>query len=153
MSKIIKISLFVFVAFWFYTCKNECTDCEEYTRTLALYIKIQGTAKDSILNIEGNIYNEITGTRTVFATVRQDSIYSTNIQIFEDLTRCECELDVFLEGDEKRVLIDLTGKVDFLNSWIQVISVDVGFGLLGLEVYLNDYQPNKEIKNDDLEPK
>ena len=153
MSKIIKISLFVFVAFWFYACKNECTDCEEYTRTLALYIKIQGTAKDSILNIEGNIYNEITGTRTVFATVRQDSIYSANIQIFEDLTRCECELDVFLEGDEKRVLIDLTGKVDFLNSRIQVISVDVSFGLLGLEVYLNDYQPNKEIKNDDLEPK
>lgn len=152
MKKIIIFSLFIIAMSWC-GCRDDCTDCEGYTRTLALYIKIQGTAKDSILNIEGNIYNEITGTRTVFATVRQDSIYSANIQIFEDLTRCECELDVFLEGDEKRVLIDLTGKVDFLNSRIQVISVDVSFGLLGLEVYLNDYQPNKEIKNDDLEPK
>lgn len=105
-------------------------------------LKCQGIPrKDSILNIEGNIYNEITGVRTVFATVRQDSIYSTNIQVFEDLTRCECELDVFLKGDKKRVLIDLTNKLEFSESRIQVISIDITFGLLGLEVHVTDYQP------------
>lgn len=152
MSKIIKISLFVFVAFWFYACKNECTNCEEYTRNLALYVKVQGTAKDSILNIEGNIYNEITGTRTIFTTIRQDSVYFANIQVFEDLTRCGCELDVFLKGDKKRVLIDLTGKLDFSESRVQVMTIEITFGFLGMEVHFGDYVPKQEIE-DDLEIK
>lgn len=145
MRKILIFGLLAIAMSWC-GCHNDCTDCEDYTRTLALYVKVQGTAKDSILNIEGNIYNEITGVRTVFATVRQDSIYSTNIQVFEDLTRCECELDVFLKGDKKRVLIDLTNKFEFSESRIQVISIDITFGLLGLEVHVTDYQPDHEIE-------
>ena len=77
MRKILIFGLLAIAMSWC-GCHNDCTDCEDYTRTLALYVKVQGTAKDSILNIEGNIYNEITGVRTVFATVRQDSIYSSN---------------------------------------------------------------------------
>lgn len=133
-------------------CQDKCTNCEEYTRTLALYVKVQGTAKDSIIDIRGNVYNELTGTWTVFTTIRQDSIYSANIQMFEDLTRCGCELDVFLREGKRHVVIDFTGKVDFSESRIQVISVDVSFGLLGLEIHLNDYVPKQEIE-DDLEIK
>lgn len=60
MRKILIFGLLAIAMSWC-GCHNDCTDCEDYTRTLALYVKVQGTAKDSILNIEGNIYNEITG--------------------------------------------------------------------------------------------
>ena len=133
-------------------CRDDCTDCEDYTRTLALYIKIQGTAKDSISGIEGNIYNIISGTRSIFKTEKKDSVYSSDIEIYESIYQSELELNVFLKEDTKQVTIDLTGKLDFSESRIQFISVDVTFGLLGLEVYLNDYQSNKEV-NDDLEPR
>ena len=133
-------------------CRDDCTDCEGYTRTLALYIKIQGTAKDSISGIEGNIYNIISGTRSIFKTEKKDSVYSSDIEIYESIYQSELELNVYLKEDTKQVTIDLTGKLDFSESRIQVISVDVTFGLLGLEIYLNDYQSNKEV-NDDLELK
>ena len=133
-------------------CRDDCTDCEDYTRTLALYIKIQGTAKDSISGIEGNIYNIISGTRSIFKTEKKDSVYSSDIEIYESIYQSELELNIYLKEDTKQVTIDLTGKLDFSESRIQVISVDVTFGLLGLEVYLNDYQSNKEV-NDDLELK
>ena len=117
-----------------------------------MYIKIQGTAKDSISSIEGNIYNIISGTRSIFKTEKKDSVYSSDIEIYESIYQSELELNVYLKEDTKQVTIDLTGKLDFSESRIQVISVDVTFGLLGLEVYLNDYQSNKEV-NDDLEPR
>lgn len=151
MKKIIIFSLFIIAMCWC-GCRDDCTDCEDYTRTLALYIKIQGTAKDSISGIEGNIYNIISGTRSIFKTEKKDSVYSSDIEIYESIYQSELELNVYLKEDTKQVTIDLTGKLDFSESRIQVISVDVTFGLLGLEVYLNDYQSNKEV-NDDLEPK
>lgn len=146
MSKIIKISLFFFVAFWFYACKNECTNCEEYTRNLALYIKANGTAKDSISGIEGNIYNVLTGTRTVFKTGKKDSVYSSDIEIFENIRQSKLELDVFFNDVTKKVQVDLADKIDFTESRIQVISIDITFGLLGLEVHVTDYQPDQEIE-------
>ena len=151
MRKIIIFSLFIITMCWCGCCVD-CTDCEDYTRTLALYIKIQGTAKDSISGIEGNIYNIISGTRSIFKTEKKDSVYSSDIEIYESIYQSELELNVYLKEDTKQVTIDLTGKLDFSESRIQVISVDVTFGLLGLEVYLNDYQSNKEV-NDDLEPR
>ena len=151
MKKIIIFSLFIIAMCWC-GCRDDCTDCEDYTRTLALYIKIQGTAKDSISGIEGNIYNIISGTRSIFKTEKKDSVYSSDIEIYESIYQSELELNVYLKEDTKQVTIDLTGKLDFSESLIQVISVDVTFGLLGLEVYLNDYQSNKEV-NDDLEPR
>ena len=149
MKKIIIFSLFIIAMSWC-GCRDDCTDCEDYTRTLALYIKIQGTAKDSISGIEGNIYNIISGTRSIFKTEKKDSVYSSDIEIYESIYQSELELNIYLKEDTKQVTIDLTGKLDFSESRIQVISVDVTFGLLGLEVYLNDYQSNKEV-NDDLE--
>ncbi len=151
MKKIIIFSLFIIAMSWC-GCRDDCTDCEGYTRTLALYIKIQGTAKDSISGIEGNIYNIISGTRSIFKTEKKDSVYSSDIEIYESIYQSELELNVYLKEDTKQVTIDLTGKLDFSESRIQVISVDVTFGLLGLEIYLNDYQSNKEV-NDDLELK
>lgn len=151
MRKIIIFSLFIITMCWC-GCRDDCTDCEDYTGTLALYIKIQGTAKDSISGIEGNIYNIISGTRSIFKTEKKDSVYSSDIEIYESIYQSELELNVYLKEDTKQVTIDLTGKLDFSESRIQVISVDVTFGLLGLEVYLNDYQSNKEV-NDDLEPR
>lgn len=151
MKKIIIFSLFIIAMSWC-GCRDDCTDCEDYTRTLALYIKIQGTAKDSISGIEGNIYNIISGTRSIFKTEKKDSVYSSDIEIYESIYQSELELNIYLKEDTKQVTIDLTGKLDFSESRIQVISVDVTFGLLGLEVYLNDYQSNKEV-NDDLELK
>lgn len=151
MKKIVIFSLFIIAMCWCGCC-DDCTDCEDYTRTLALYIKIQGTAKDSISGIEGNIYNIISGTRSIFKTEKKDSVYSSDIEIYESIYQSELELNVYLKEDTKQVTIDLTGKLDFSESRIQVISVDVTFGLLGLEVYLNDYQSNKEV-NDDLEPR
>ena len=143
MRKIIMFSLFI--AIW-YGCRNECTNCEENTRTIALYIKANGTAKDSISGIEGNIYNVITGTRTVFKTEKIDSVYSSNVEIYESIHPAKLELDIFFKSDTKQVTIDLTGKLDFSESRIQVIPVDVSFGLLGLEIHVTDYQPDHEIE-------
>lgn len=135
----------LFIAIW-YGCRNECTNCEENTRTIALYIKANGTAKDSISGIEGNIYNVITGTRTVFKTEKIDSVYSSNVEIYESIHPAKLELDIFFKSDTKQVTIDLTGKLDFSESRIQVIPVDVSFGLLGLEIHVIDYQPDHEIE-------
>lgn len=143
MRKIIMFSLFI--AIW-YGCRNECTNCEENTRTIALYIKANGTAKDSISGIDGNIYNVITGTRTVFKTEKIDSVYSSNVEIYESIHPAKLELDIFFKSDTKQVTIDLTGKLDFSESRIQVIPVDVSFGLLGLEIHVTDYQPDHEIE-------
>lgn len=145
MNKIAIFSLFIIAISWC-GCRDDCTDCEEYTRTLALYVKVQGTAKDSITNIEGNIYNVISGTRTIFKTEKKDSVYSSDIKIYESIHQSELELNVFLKEDTKKVTIDLTGKIDFTDTRVQVISVDVSLGLLGLEIHVNDYQPDQEIE-------
>lgn len=143
MRKIIMFSLFI--AIW-YGCRDKCTDCEEYTRTLALYINAQGNAKDSISGIEGNIYSVITGTRTVFKTEKKDSVYSSDIEIFENIRQSKLELDVIFNDVTKKVQVDLADKIDFTESRIQVISIDITFGLLGLEVHVTDYQPDQEIE-------
>ncbi|WP_292268880.1 hypothetical protein [Butyricimonas sp.] len=151
MKKIIIFSLFIIAMSWC-GCRNDCTDCEDYTRTLALYIKANGTAKDSISGIEGNIYNVMTGTRTVFKTEKIDSVYSSNVEIYESIHPAKLELDIFLEGDTKHVMMDLNEDIDFSESRIQVISVSISFGLLGLEVNYPTYQPGVQVQ-DDLEPK
>ena len=133
-------------------CRDECMDCEEYTRTLALYIKPNGTAKDSITNIEGNIYNVISGTRSTFRTEKKDSVYTQNLEIFESIHQARLELDIFLKGDTKQITIDLTGKLDFSESRVQVMAVEITFGFLGMEVHFGDYVPKQEIE-DDLEIK
>ena len=94
MKKIIIFSLFIIAMSWC-GCRDDCTDCEDYTRILALYIKIQGTAKDSISDAEGNIYNVITGTRTVFKTEKKDSVYFSDIEIYESIHPAKLELDIF----------------------------------------------------------
>lgn len=151
MKKIIIFSLFIIAMSWC-GCRDDCTDCEDYTRTLALYIKANGTAKDSISGIEGNIYNVMTGTRTVFKTEKIDSVYSSNVEIYESIHPAKLELDIFLEGDTKHVMMDLNEDIDFSESRIQVISVSISFGLLGLEVNYPTYQPGDQVQ-DDLEPK
>lgn len=145
MRKIIMFSLFI--AIW-YGCRDKCTDCEEYTRTLALYINAQGNAKDSISGIEGNIYSVITGTRTVFKTEKKDSVYSSDIEIFENIRQSKLELDVIFNDVTKKVQVDLADKIDFTESRIQVISVEVSFGLLGLEVKFNEYAEDQNVESD-----
>ena len=145
MRKIIIFVLFIIAMSWF-GCRDECTNCEEYTRTLALYIKANGTAKDSITNIEGNIYNAISGTRSTFRTEKKDSVYTQNLEVFESIRQARLELDIFFKGDMKHVMMDLTGDIDFSESRIQVISIDITFSLLGLEVHVTDYQPDQEIE-------
>ncbi|WP_018339482.1 hypothetical protein [Butyricimonas synergistica] len=153
MRKIIMFILFVFVAFGFYAC-NECTDCEENTRTLALYIKAQGNAKDSVIRIEGNLYNVETGTRTPFSTEQRDSIYCSNFEIFENFHWVTLELYIYLNGDRdmKQIAIDLAGKIELSDSRVQILNLNVVVGLLGLEVNYPDYQLGDQVK-DDLEIK
>ena len=151
MRKIIIFVLFIIAMSWI-GCRDKCTDCEENTRTIALYIKANGTAKDSISGIEGNIYNVITGTRTVFKTEKIDSVYSSSVEIYESIRPAKLELDIFLKGDTKQVTIDLTGKLDFSESRVQVMAVEITFGFLGMEVHFGDYVPKQEIE-DDLEIK
>jgi len=127
-------------------CRNECVNCEEYSRTLALYVKVHGNAKDSISQISGNIYNIETGTRSVFITSERDSVYSQDIQIYENVNQGLLELNVFLKEDAKKVIIDLSGKIDFTKTRVQVISIDISFNLLGLEIHLSDYQPDQETE-------
>lgn len=127
-------------------CRDECVNCEEYSRTLALYIKAHGNAKDSISRISGNVYNIETGTRSVFITSERDSVYSQDIQIYENINQGLLELNVFLKEDTKKVVIDLSGKIDFTETRVQVISIDISFSLLGLEIHLSDYQPDQETE-------
>jgi lipoprotein len=127
-------------------CRNECVNCEEYSRTLALYIKVHGNAKDSISRISGNVYNIETGTRSVFITSERDSVYSQDIQIYENINQGLLELNVFLKEDTKKVVIDLSGKIDFTETRVQVISIDISFSLLGLEIHLSDYQTDQETE-------
>lgn len=145
MRKIIMFS--VLLAIW-YGCQNKCTDCEENTRTIALYIKANGTAKDSITNIEGNIYNAISGTRSTFRTEKKDSVYTQNLEVFESIRQARLELDIFFKGDMKHVMMDLTGNIDFSESRIQVISVSISFSLLGLEVKFNEYAEDQNVESD-----
>ena len=139
--------LFVFVAFWFYAC-NECTDCEENTRTLALYIKAQGNAKDSVIRIEGNLYNVETGTRTPFYMEQQDSVYCSNIEMFEEPRRVMLEINIYLKEDMKQIAVDLAGKIDFSDTRVQILNLSVVVGMLGLEVNYPDYQPGDQVKDD-----
>lgn len=147
MRKIIMFILFVFVAFWFYAC-NECTDCEENTRTLALYIKAQGNAKDSVIRIEGNLYNVETGTRTPFYMEQQDSVYCSNIEMFEEPRRVMLEINIYLKEDMKQIAVDLAGKIDFSDTRVQILNLSVVVGMLGLEVNYPDYQPGDQVKDD-----
>ncbi|MEQ3221325.1 hypothetical protein [Butyricimonas virosa] len=127
-------------------CCDECVNCEEYSRTLALYIRVHGNAKDRISRISGNVYNIETGTRSVFITSERDSVYSQDIQIYENINQGLLELNVFLKEDTKKVVIDLSGKIDFTETRVQVISIDISFSLLGLEIHLSDYQPDQETE-------
>lgn len=127
-------------------CNTECTNCEENSSTIALYINATGTAKDSITSIAGNFYNPDTGTRSIFITEQQDSVYSQNLEVFENVSHAILELDISL-GVVKRVTIDLN-NIDFTKSRVQIISVNVRFGILGLEVKIPEYQPDLEIDSD-----
>lgn len=147
MRKIIIFGLFI-IAMSLCGCRDECTDCEENIRMLAIYVKAQGTAKDSITNIEGNIYNVISGTRSTFRTEKKDSVYTQNLEVFESIRQARLELDIFFKGDMKHVMMDLTGDIDFSESRIQVISVEVSFGLLGLEVKFNEYAEDQNVESD-----
>lgn len=153
MSKIIIFCLFIIAISWC-GCRDECMNCEENTRTLALYIKAQGNAKDSVIRIEGNLYNVETGTRTPFSTEQRDSIYCSNFEIFENFHRVTLELYIYLNGDRdmKQIAIDLAGKIELSDSRVQILNLNVVVGLLGLEVNYPDYQLGDQVK-DDLEIK
>ena len=45
-------------------------------------------------------------------------------------------------------MMDLTGDMDFSESRIQVISVEISFGLLGLEVKFNEYAEDQNVESD-----
>ena len=149
MRKIIIFSLFI--AIW-YGCRHECMNCEEYTRTLALYINAQGNAKDSVTRIEGNLYNVETGTRSPFYMEQQDSVYCSNIEMFEEPRRVMLEINIYLKEDMKQIAVDLAGKIDFSDTRVQILNLSVVVGMLGLEVNYPDYQPGDQVK-DDLEIK
>lgn len=144
-----KIIVFTIIAISWLGCQDECTNCEEYTRMLALYIKVNGTAKDSITFISGNIYNVITGTRTVFTTEKQDSVYSGKTILYEDITSGEIELTVtFKSGANKSITQNLSDKIDFSVSRVQIMTLNMTVGLLDLEITIPEYQPGQEIEDD-----
>lgn len=132
---------------WLVSCERKCADCDKNSRVVALYINATGTAKDSITSIAGNFYNPDTGTRSIFITEQQDSVYSQDLEVFENVSHAILELDISLKGVVKRVTIDLN-NIDFTKSRVQIISVNVRFGILGLEVKIPEYQPDLEIDSD-----
>lgn len=146
------VVLLILTVGWLVSCNGECTDCEESAKTIALYIKANGTAKDSITRIDGNVYNVETGTRSPFFTEQQDSVYYSNIEVFENLHRVTLELNIYLNGDMKQIAIDLAGKIELSDSRVQILNLNVVVGLLGLEVNYPDYLPGDQL-NDDLEIK
>ena len=82
----------------------------------------------------------------MYITSERDSVYSQDIQIYENINQGLLELNVFLKEDTKKVVIDLSGKIDFTETRVQVISIDISFSLLGLEIHLSDYQPDQETE-------
>lgn len=146
--KTLIILLLLALLFGFIACRDGCTDCDQYTRTLALYVNAQGNAKDSISRISGNMYNVVTGTRSVFVLAKKDSVYSRDIEVFENIDQATLELDILMNGDTKHVTLDLTGKLNFTESRVQIISINVIYNVLGIEVSLPEYIENKEIESD-----
>ncbi|WP_278703198.1 hypothetical protein [Butyricimonas virosa] len=145
MMKWLNIFMPLLAIGWLVSCENECLDCDENSHAIALYINAKGSAKDSIINITGNVYNLDMGTRSIFSTEKIDSVYYTRVDVFENIERCRIELDISLRGDKKSITVDIP-KLDFTDSKISLLSLTILVGVLGLEVIIPEYLPDQETE-------